>query len=191
VDSLDEIDSALDALKRAAPTDRKPYFDRLITAMYRRIENDAHLMLADYPRVKEQTGDLMFDVYKRLELAVNKPEVLDKMNGHKDCQGLWRLHLRWLLKDLARRIRPISPLQSDAASPHPSVVTLADRMDKRVRLLEAIEELDPELREVIDYVDFEKLTYVEVAKRLGVNESTIRRRHERAKQALAEVLGFE
>jgi RNA polymerase sigma-70 factor (ECF subfamily) len=194
VDTLDEIDSAVDALRRAAPADRKAAGDRLITVMFRRIQHRARVMLGDYPRVQEQTGDLVSEVYFRLERAVRDPGVYDSLKTHQDCLRLVTYHLRFLLLDLARRVRQMSPLPSAdlsaAETPHGSADSLAESLEETARLYEAMETLDPELRDVIEYVDLEGLTNVEVARRLGVNESTVRHRRERAKQALADKLGL-
>lgn len=194
MDTLDEIDSAVDALKLAAPSDRKSVSDRLITAMFKRIQHRARVMLSDYPRVREHTGDLVSEVWFRLERAIQKPEVVDRLKTHQDCLRLVTYHMRFLLLDMARQVRQIASLPSaDFAAietPHTSDFTLAESLEETARLYEAMETLDPELRDVIEYVDLEGLTNVEVAKRLGINESTVRYRRERAKQALADKLNL-
>ncbi len=88
MDTLDEIDSAVDALRRTAPADRKATGDRLITVMFRRIQRRARVMLGDYPRVQEQTGDVVSEVYFRLERAVRDPGVSDSLRTHQDCLRL-------------------------------------------------------------------------------------------------------
>lgn len=193
MDTLDEIDTALDAFRRAAPADRESAGNALITAMFRRIQNRASLMLGDYPRVQQETGDVVADVFFRLRKALNDPEVAGRLQTHQDCLRLVAFHLRLLLLDLARRVRQLAPLPSGdltGDTPAETPDEFAAGLEEQARLYEAVEGLEPELRVVIEYADLEGLTNVEVARRLGVNESTVRYRRERAKQALADKLGL-
>jgi RNA polymerase sigma-70 factor (ECF subfamily) len=98
-------------------------------------------------------------------------------------------HMRWELNDLARRLdeQPAAGALSEGLVPAPpssgSVLTPNGR-----RMLEAIECLPDDEREVFDLVRIQGLTYAEVAGVVAVSEKTVQRRLNRARLLLAEQL---
>lgn len=85
-------------------------------------------------------------------------------------------HMRWELKDLARRLdeQPgaVEPCDDLAPAPHGSDPALSQ--DGR-RMLAAIDGLPKEEREVFDLIRIQGLTMPEAAGVLGVSESTVKR----------------
>jgi RNA polymerase sigma-70 factor (ECF subfamily) len=99
-------------------------------------------------------------------------------------------HMRWQLNDLARRLdeRPV-----DAALAESGVVASPESMDSGLspdarRMLEVIEGLPDDEREVFELVGIQGLTHIEVAALVGVSEKTVQRRLNRARLLLAERL---
>ena len=64
----------------------------------------------------------------------------------------------------------------------------SDHADWRLELMEAVERLDRDEREVVDLLFFNGLTQLEAADLLGVDESTVKRRWARARVRLAKWL---
>jgi RNA polymerase sigma factor (sigma-70 family) len=99
-------------------------------------------------------------------------------------------HMRWQLNDLARRLddqpTPGALADTNVAAPPPSSGSGLSP-DAR-RMLEAIEKLPSDEREVFDLVRIQGLTYGESAKVIGVSEKTVQRRLTRARLLLAEEL---
>jgi RNA polymerase sigma-70 factor (ECF subfamily) len=99
-------------------------------------------------------------------------------------------HIRWQLSALARRLdeRPAAAALAEsgvAASPSSTASGLSP--DGR-RMLEVIEGLPEDEREVFDLVRIQGLTHAEAATVLGVSEKTVQRRLNRALFLLAERL---
>jgi RNA polymerase sigma-70 factor (ECF subfamily) len=99
-------------------------------------------------------------------------------------------HIRWQLSALARRLdeRPAAAALAEsgvAASPSSTASGLSP--DGR-RMLEAIEGLPEDEREVFDLVRIQGLTHAEAATVVGVSEKTVQRRLNRARFLLAERL---
>src|SRR5262249_47469699 len=98
-------------------------------------------------------------------------------------------HMRWELNDLARRLdQQRAPVELDeqrvpAAPSSSSVLTPNGR-----RMLEAIDRLSEEDREVFELLRIQGLTQVEAAEVLGVSTKTVQRRLNRALVLLAKDL---
>jgi RNA polymerase sigma-70 factor (ECF subfamily) len=98
-------------------------------------------------------------------------------------------HMRWELNDLARRLdeRPtVVPLDAErVAEPFSSSSLLS--ADGR-RMLQAIDRLPEDEREVFDLLRIQGLAQVETAEVLGVSAKTVQRRLNRALLPLATEL---
>jgi RNA polymerase sigma-70 factor (ECF subfamily) len=99
-------------------------------------------------------------------------------------------HIRWQLNDLARRLdkQPAAAALAEsgvAASPSSTASGLSP--DAR-RMLEVIEGLPEDEREVFDLVHIQGLTHAQAATVIGVAEKTVQRRLNRARYLLAERL---
>jgi RNA polymerase sigma-70 factor (ECF subfamily) len=86
-------------------------------------------------------------------------------------------HMRWELNDLARRLdeQPgFVELEIEIVPAPPSSDTILSRDGRR--MLQAIDKLPEDEREVFDLVRIQGLTQVEVAKVIGVSCKTVQRR---------------
>jgi RNA polymerase sigma-70 factor (ECF subfamily) len=99
-------------------------------------------------------------------------------------------HLRWELMDVARRLdaqMPVAELQ-DGLVPAPESTHSELSGDAR-RMLEAIEHLPEEEREVFSLVRIQELTQAEAADVIGISTRTVIRRLASALVLLTEELG--
>jgi len=99
-------------------------------------------------------------------------------------------HMRWQLNDLARRLdeQPaVVSMPETGVADSPMSTTSGLTPDGR-RMLEAIEGLPEDEREVFDLVGIQGLTHAEAAAVVGVSEKTVQRRLNRARLLLAERL---
>ena len=103
--------------------------------------------------------------------------------------GLANQHMRWELNDLARRLdsQPaVGELYEGIALSTPSSVS--NLSPNGLRMLEAVDDLPEEEREVFDLVRIQGMTQVEAGEVLGVSNKTIQRRLNRALLMLSEAL---
>jgi RNA polymerase sigma-70 factor (ECF subfamily) len=98
-------------------------------------------------------------------------------------------HMRWQLNDLARRLdeRPAAAVAESGVVAPPASMASGLSPDAQ-RMLEAIEGLPDDEREVFDLVGIQGLTHAETATVVGVAEKTVQRRLNRARLLLAERL---
>src|SRR5947209_18444761 len=98
-------------------------------------------------------------------------------------------HMRWELNDLARRLdnRPAAVELREGLVPAPDRSDSGLTPDGR-RMLEAIDNLPEDEREVFGLVRLQGLTHVEAAEVLDVSVKTVQRRLNRASLLLAEEL---
>src|SRR5262245_29601881 len=98
-------------------------------------------------------------------------------------------HMRWQLNDLARRLdeRPAAAALPEAGVAAPPSTGSCLTADGR-RVLETIEGLPEDEREVFDLVGIQGLTHPEAAAVVGVSQKTVQRRLNRARLLLAERL---
>jgi RNA polymerase sigma-70 factor (ECF subfamily) len=99
-------------------------------------------------------------------------------------------HMRWQLNDLARRLdeRPAAVALTDTGVAAPPASTASGLSPDGRRMLEVIEGLPEDDREVFELVGIQGLTHAEVAMVVGVSEKTVQRRLNRARLLLAERL---
>ena len=98
-------------------------------------------------------------------------------------------HMRWELNDLARRLdeQPkCVALEDDKAPAQPSSGSVLSPHGRLI--LEAIDRLPEDEREVFDLVRIQELTQVEAAEVLGVSAKTVQRRLNRSLVLLAKEL---
>jgi RNA polymerase sigma factor (sigma-70 family) len=99
-------------------------------------------------------------------------------------------HMRWQLNDLARHLdeRPAAAELTDTGIAAPPPSTASGLSPDGRRMLEVIEGLPEDEREVFELVGIQGLTHTEVAMVVGVSEKTVQRRLNRARLLLAERL---
>jgi RNA polymerase sigma-70 factor (ECF subfamily) len=184
------IQRYLDAL----PED--PAAERLIRELLDRAVGRLRLLCAsllhrNYPRlthppVNLETDELLGGVVAGLltALRTTRPPTVRRFFA------LANQHIRWQLNDLARRLddqlAAAALAESGVAAP-PSSSDSCLTPDGR-RMLEAIESLPEDEREVFDLVGIQGLTVPEAATVVGASERTVQRRLHRARALLAEQL---
>ena len=143
-----------------------------------------------YPRlarapVNLDADDLLSAVVARLLKALRavRPENV------RQFFALANKHMRWELNDLARRLdqNPFPQPIDDAsvAAPPETSSTLSPNLR---RILEAIDELPDDEREVFGLVRIQGLSHVEAAEVLDVSTKTVQRRLNRGVLLLAQAL---
>jgi len=100
-------------------------------------------------------------------------------------------HMRWELNDLARRLdkQDVAVELLESAVPAPADSTASQISPNTRRILESIENLPEEEREVFNLVRIQGLTQPEAADILDVSAKTVQRRLNRGLMLLSEKLG--
>jgi RNA polymerase sigma factor (sigma-70 family) len=137
------------------------------------------------PPLNLQTDEMVSAVVERLLKAMRsvRPQTV------RQFFGLVNQHMRWELNDLARRLDE----QSTAVELREGLVPAPASSESMLtpdghRMLEAIDRLPDEEREVFDLVRIQGLTQAEVAEVLGVSAKTVQRRLNRSVMLLAKEL---
>src|SRR5262249_17065342 len=148
----------------------------------------ANLLYRSYPRLTQppvnlETDELLGCLVAALLTALHAT----RPAGVRQFFALACQHMRWQLNDLARRRddRPAAGGLPEAGGPAPPSTGSCLTPDGR-RVLETIEGLPEDEREVFDLVGIQGLTHPEAAAVVGVSEKTVQRRLNRARLLLAE-----
>ncbi len=149
------------------------------------------LLLKSYPRLTRppanlETDELLGDVVAGLLTALRKtrPPTVRRFFA------LANQHMRWQLNDLAGRLdkQPgVGALAESCVAALPASAASGLSPDAR-RILEVIEGLPEDEREVFELVGIQGLTHAEAATVLGVSQKTVQRRLNRARLLKAERL---
>jgi len=150
-----------------------------------------NLLYRSYPRLTQpplnlQPDELLSGVVERLLKAMREvhPQTV------RQFFALANQHMRWQLNDLARRLdeqpRAAALAESGVAAP-PSSGDSCLSPEARL-MLQAIEGLPEDEREVFDLVRIQGLTNADAAGVVGVSVKTVQRRLNRARLLLAEQL---
>jgi RNA polymerase sigma factor (sigma-70 family) len=151
----------------------------------------ARFLYQSYPRltrapVNLDTDELLGGVVAGLltALRTTRPPTVRRFFG------LANQHIRWQLNDLARRLdeRPVATSLTDTGIMAPPMSTAMGLSPDGRRMLEAIDGLPEDEREVFDLVGIQGLTHAEVATVVEASEKTVQRRLNRARLLLAERL---
>ncbi len=138
------------------------------------------------PPVSLESDELLSGLVARLltALRATRPPTV------RQFFGLANQHIRWELNDLARRLdeRPVAIPLADAVFACAPSSTGSGLTPAGVRILETIESLPEDEREVFELVGLQGLTHPEVATVIGISEKTVQRRLQRARLMLAERL---
>lgn len=96
--------------------------------------------------------------------------------------GLVNQHMRWELNDLARRLDeyPAAQRIDEEAVRAPSLSSASSLTPNHRRVLEAIDKLPDDEREVFGLVRVQGLTHAEASEAMGVSAKTVQRRLNRA-----------
>jgi RNA polymerase sigma-70 factor (ECF subfamily) len=184
------IQRYLDALPGDAPTE--PVVRELLERAVGRLRLlCASFLYKSYPRltrppVNLETDELLGGVVAGLlkALQTTRPPTVRRFFA------LANQHIRWQLNDLARRLdeQPAAASLTDTGVMAPPMSTAIGLSPDGRRMLEAIEGLPEEEREVFDLVGIQGLTHAEVAAVIEASEKTVQRRLNRARLLLAERL---
>jgi len=150
----------------------------------------ATMLHRSYPRLTRpplnlEVDEMLSAVVERLLRALKevRPENV------RQFFGLATRHMRWELNDLARSLDERSRAAFDEdLVPAPAASSSGLSPNAR-RMLEAIDRLPEEEREVFDLVRIQGMTHEEVADLVGVSSKTVQRRLRRSAVLLAESLG--
>ena len=179
----------LEALARDQPAE--PIARALLDRAVRRLQLlCGNLLYRQYrrltlPPLNLQPDELLSAVVERLLRAVPsaRPRTV------RQFFALVNQHMRWELNDLARRLdeQPAAEELNERLVPAPTGSGSVLTPDGRC-MLEAIERLPEEEREVFGLVRIQALTHGEAAEVLGVSVKTVQRRLNRALVLLAKEL---
>ena len=150
------------------------------------------LLFRSYPRLTRpplnlQADEMLSAVVERLLKAMRqvRPQTV------RQFFALANQHMRWELNDLARRLDERAPAMElrDSVVPAPPESTGSQVSPNTRRILDAIEHLPQEEREVFSLVRIQGMTQGEAADVLGVSPKTVQRRLNRGLLLLTSDLG--
>jgi RNA polymerase sigma-70 factor (ECF subfamily) len=179
----------LDAL--AGDATPEPIVRELLDRAVRRLQLlSGALLHRSYPRLTQpplnlNTDELLGGVVAGLLTAMRtvRPQTV------RQFFALATQHMRWQLNDLARRLdsQPAVAGLHDSDLPSPPSSSSVLTPDAQ-RMLDAIDKLPEDEREVFNLVRIQGLTYPEAAEVVGTSLKTVQRRLNRARLLLAEQL---
>src|SRR5262245_45694938 len=137
------------------------------------------------PPINLEPEEMLGSVVERLLKAMREV----RPRNVRQFFGLANRHMRWELNDMARRLDE----RSEAVELHESAVAAPESSGavisvKTRRMLDAIERLPDEEREVFELLRIQGMSYSETAKVVEVSESTVHRRLNRGLVLLEEQL---
>jgi RNA polymerase sigma factor (sigma-70 family) len=138
------------------------------------------------PPVSLETDELLDGVVAGLltALRASRPSTV------RQFFALANQHMRWQLNDLARRLdeRPAAAAMAESEVAAWPASTASGLSPDARRILEVIEGLPEDEREVFELVGIQGLTHAEAATVVGVSQKTVQRRLHEARLLLAERL---
>ena len=169
----------------------------IVRELLARAVNRLHLLCAtllfrSYPRLARpplnlQPDEMLSAVVERMIKAMRQV----RPQNVRQFFALANQHMRWELNDLARRLdkqaAAVAIHDSIAAAPPESSGSLPTPNTQRI--LDAIDGLPEEEREVFSLVRIQGMTHPEAASILGVSSKTVQRRLNRGLILLTEKLG--
>lgn len=171
----------------------EPLVRELMTASVNRLRLlCTSMLLRSYPRLMQpplslQVDEMLGSVVERMLKAMRSV----KPNGVRQFFALANQHIRWELNDVARRL-------DSEAHPQPVRESLVaaeaqssglDLTPNARRILDAIDGLPGDEREVFDLVRIQGMSHADAAAVLGVSARTVQRRLNRAVLILSGKLG--
>jgi RNA polymerase sigma-70 factor (ECF subfamily) len=136
------------------------------------------------PPLNVQSDELLGAVVQRLLKAMRsvRPQTV------RQFFALVNQHMRWELNDLARRLDEQPTFVELDCGKVPAPPSSGALTPNGRRMLEAIDQLPEDEREVFELVRIQALTQVEVAKVLGMSSKTVQRRLNHSLVLLAKKL---
>ena len=182
-------------LNELAGADGNSPVEPIVSALLARSAHRLHVLCASmlyrsYPRLTRppyslEAEEVLSAVVERLLKALRGARPLTV----RQFFALTNQHVRWEMNDLARRLDESVPaVEIDSAVPEPQSSGSELNSSAR-RILEAIENLPENEREVFSLVKLQEMTHNEVASILGVSTKTVQRRLNLGLVLLMERLG--
>ena len=179
----------LDELAGDSPAE--PVIRALLDRSVRRLSQLCAVMLhRSYPRLTQpplnlQADEMLSAVVERLMKALREARPKDV----RQFFSLASQHMRWELNDMARRLdeQPGVVELREGLAPAPVSSDTGLTPNAR-RILEAIDCLPEDEREVFDLVRIQGMSQADAARVVGVSPMTVHRRLNRCLQLLAKVL---
>ena len=148
------------------------------------------LLLRSYPRLARpplnlQSEEMLSALVDRVIRAMEdiRPTTV------RQFFALANQHMRWELNDLARKMDSQTPVIDLQEAPAAAAETSESQLSPNaLRILEAIDSLPDEEREVFSLVRIQGMTHAEVAGLLGASTKTVQRRLHRSLMLLADLL---
>ena len=149
------------------------------------------LLYRSYPRLTQpplnlEADEMLSAVVERLIKALREARPANVRQFFAlACQ-----HMRWELNDLARRLdnQPSAVELQDGLVPAPASSASGISVNGR-RMLEAIDGLPADEREVFDLIRIQGITQTEAAELLGISTMTVKRRLKQGLLLLTETVG--
>ena len=165
--------------------------NELLKAVQSRLHKLAARMVRGFPNVRRlaDTDDVFQNSVIRLLRTLRKLQP----RTPRDFFNLAAVHIRRELIDLARRAKgketvPLNlPGSSSAPGHQEPAAPEAEDMDEWVELHKAVDRLPTELREVVGLAFYHGWKQQQIAELFGLNERTIRRRWEKACDAIQKL----
>jgi RNA polymerase sigma-70 factor (ECF subfamily) len=181
----------LDELGGIKGDEAEPIIRALLERSVKRLQLLSAMMLhRSYPRLARaplnlETNEVLSAVVERLLKALRKA----RPTNVRQFFSLANQHMRWELNDLARRLDEHAPVAAIAEDLCPAPQSSGSGLSSTAhRILDAIEKLPEDEREVFSMVRIQGISQVEAAALLEVSAKTIQRRLNRSLMLLAEAL---
>ena len=203
---VDETRETAELLERARDGDAD-VVGELLMRDAERLRRMVRLRMDVRLKGRVDAADVLQEVH--LEAAQRLPDYLRKPDmpfflwmrflTNQRLAALCRHHLGVQARDVRREV-PLQRGSSGATSAalahclsvHATTPSMAAmRGERKVRLEEALDEMDPTDREVLALRHFEQLSNAEAAGELGINTAAASKRYVRALRRLKEILGGE
>jgi RNA polymerase sigma factor (sigma-70 family) len=183
----------LDELGKVAGADpAEPIVGALLAKAVHRLEGlCGHLLFSSYPRLTRPPLNLQPD--EMLSLVVER--LLKAVRGYRPQTvrhffALANQHMRWELNDLARRLDNQASVfeLTESFAPKEPASDGSQPSTEANRMLDAIDSLPDDEREVFSLVRIQGMTHAEAAEVIGVAVKTVQRRLNRSVVLLTEKL---
>ncbi len=183
--ALESIDTKiLEGVRRSDPEALGAFFDHYFDRIY----GLAYRLLGNRSMAEDATQEICYRIQRgapRLD-TTRDPTPWVMTTTVNTCRSLWRSSP----SRMDRASHPIddSPAMEMASDPLQSPDGILGAEDRRRSVIEAVQDLEESLREVVVLHDYEGLDHKEIASVLGLSHDAVRKRYSRALATLAQRL---
>lgn len=164
-------------------------FNALVTKYQKQVFNIAYGMLSDYEDASDASQEVFVKVYR--SIASFKGQASFSTWLYRICSNV----CNDMLRKRQRRVISVSIDSDDDENPamhlpsnEPTPAEILEQTERQKAVLEAINSLRREYREIIVYSDMEQLSYEEISKILRCPVGTVKSRLNRARNSLRKKL---